>query len=119
MQVVTREAMFNGLTDCSIKAALLDWALPYAQRYLHSTHPDKYSQLKQSGFDILNHLRVVEVQQLSYHNVIKIAGSESKKRIECSCLLQVIYSIFHPMLLPLFLPTSLHSVPLLCKMKLM
>nr|XP_011462802.1 PREDICTED: uncharacterized protein LOC101296952 isoform X3 [Fragaria vesca subsp. vesca] len=87
-EVVTREAMFNGSTDCSIKAALLDWALPYAQRYLHSTYPDKYSQLKQSGFDILNHLRVVEVQQLSYRNVIKIAGSESKKRIECSCLLQ-------------------------------
>ncbi|KAM5569559.1 protein NO VEIN-like [Rosa sericea] len=87
-EVVTREAMFNGPTDSSFKAALLDWALPYAQRYLHSLHPDKYSQLKQSGFDILNRLRVVEVQKLSYRNVIKIAGSESKKQIECSCVLQ-------------------------------
>ncbi|PRQ19140.1 hypothetical protein RchiOBHm_Chr7g0213881 [Rosa chinensis] len=88
-KVVTREAMFNGPTESSFKAALLDWALPYAQRFLHSLHPDKYSQLKQSGFDILNRLRVVEVKKLSYRNVIKIAGSESKKQIECSCVLQV------------------------------
>ncbi|XP_040366419.1 protein NO VEIN-like [Rosa chinensis] len=87
-KVVTREAMFNGPTESSFKAALLDWALPYAQRFLHSLHPDKYSQLKQSGFDILNRLRVVEVKKLSYRNVIKIAGSESKKQIECSCVLQ-------------------------------
>ena len=86
---MTREAVFDGPTDSSFKAALLDWALPYAQRYLHSLHPDKYSQLKQSGFDILNHLRVVEVQKLYYRNAIKIAGSESKDQTECSCLLQV------------------------------
>jgi hypothetical protein len=97
MQVVTREAMFNGLTDSSFKAALLDWALPYAQRYLHGLHPEKYSQLKQSGFDILDRLRVVEVQKLSYRNVIKIAGCESMKQVECSCLLQVRYFILHLM----------------------
>lgn len=89
MQVVTREAIYYGLQDSSYEAALVNSALPYAQRYLHTVHPDKYFQLKQSGFDILNHLQVVVVEELYYRNVIKVAGSESKKRVECSCLLQV------------------------------
>ncbi|KAM5562292.1 protein NO VEIN-like [Rosa sericea] len=87
-QVVTREAIYYGLQDSSNEAALVNSALPYAQRYLHSLHPDKYSQLKQSGFDILNCLQVVVVEELYYRNVIKIAGSESKKRVACSCLLK-------------------------------
>jgi hypothetical protein len=64
------------------------WALPYSQRYFYSLHPDKYIQLKQSGFDILSRLQVVVVEKLFYRNIIKSCGA-SKKRIECSCLLQV------------------------------
>ncbi|KAM1049770.1 hypothetical protein ACFX11_031840 [Malus domestica] len=84
-EVVTREAIYSGIEDSSFKAALLDWALPYAQRYLNGVHPDKYSQLKQSEF--LNCLQVVVVEKLFYRNVIKGTGSESKKQVECSCLL--------------------------------
>ncbi|CAL2227485.1 unnamed protein product [Prunus armeniaca] len=87
-EAVTREAIFYGLADCSTKAALMDWTLPYAQRYLQSVHPDKYTQLKQSGFDILNRLQVVVVEKLFYQNVIKSSGRKSNKRLRCSCLLQ-------------------------------
>ncbi|XP_048435528.1 protein NO VEIN-like [Pyrus x bretschneideri] len=87
-EAVTRQALFSGLGDCSFKAALLDWALPYAQRYLQSVHPDKYTQLKHFGFDIVNRLQVVVVEKLFYQNVIKSFGIKSKKRLRCSCLLQ-------------------------------
>lgn len=93
MQVVTREAIYYGLQDSTYEASLVNSALPYAQRYLHTVHPDKYFQLKQSGFDILNHLQVVVVEELYYRNVIKVAGSESKKRVECSCLLKVCWYV--------------------------
>ena len=93
VQVVTREAIYDGLVDSSFKASLVGWALPYAQRYFCSVHPDKYVKLKQSGSDLLNCLQVVVVvvEKLYYRNVIKSCGDShaSKKRIECSCLLQV------------------------------
>lgn len=89
VQIVTREAIYYGLADCSAKTSLINWTLPYAQRYMHKLHHDKYVQLKQSGFDILNHLKVVVVEKLFYRNVIKSSSSVSKKRVECSCLLQV------------------------------
>ena len=89
MQVVTREAIYYGLQDSSYEAGLVNSALPYVQRYLHTLHPDKYSELKKSGFDILNCLQVVVVDELYYRNVIEVAGSESKKRVACSCLLKV------------------------------
>lgn len=89
LQVVTREAIYCGLADCSFKASLVNWALPFAQRYIFSLHPDKYLKLKQSGFDTLNYLKVVVVDKLFYRNVIKSNGGASKKRFECSCLLQV------------------------------
>ena len=89
MQVVSREALYYGVSDSSFKASLVNWALPYAQRYLHALHPDKYSQLKQSGFDSLKCLQVVVVEQLFYRNVIKSCGSKSEKRVECTCVLEV------------------------------
>ena len=64
VQVVTREAIYDGLVDSSFKASLVGWALPYAQRYFCSVHPDKYVKLKQSGFDLLNLLQVVVVEKL-------------------------------------------------------
>nr|POE62217.1 hypothetical protein CFP56_39543 [Quercus suber] len=94
--VVTCEAIYDGLVDSSFKASLVGWALPYAQRYFCSVHPDKYVKLKQSGFDLLNRLQVV-VEKLYYRNVIKSCGDScaSKKRIECCSLLQdnVLYTI--------------------------
>ncbi|XP_054822554.1 protein NO VEIN [Prosopis cineraria] len=87
-EIVTREAIYYGLADCGLKASLINWALPYAQRYIYKVHNDKFFQLKESGFDFLNHLKVIVVEKLFYRNVIKVCGGVSKKRVECSCLLQ-------------------------------
>lgn len=86
MQVVSQEAVHHGVADSSFKSSLLNWALPFAQRYLNSLHPDKYSEV---NYDRLNRLRVVVVEELFYRKVIKRCGSKSNKRTECSCLLQV------------------------------
>ncbi|KAL5848549.1 hypothetical protein ACOSQ4_006562 [Xanthoceras sorbifolium] len=87
-EVVTREAIYYGLVDGSFKSSLVNWALPYAQRYIFSVHPDKYHKLKQFGFDTLNHLQIVVVEKLFYRNVIKSNDGASKKRYKCSYLLQ-------------------------------
>lgn len=87
-EVVTRKAIYNGPADSSFKASLINWALPYAQRYIYSAHPDKYSQLKQSGFNNLKQLQVLAVEKLSYHYAIKKCCIASKKQEQCSCLLE-------------------------------
>ncbi|KAK9081153.1 hypothetical protein Syun_030516 [Stephania yunnanensis] len=56
-QVITREAIFYGIEDCTDKALLVNWALPYAQRYLFKLHPDVYMQLKHSGSENLSRLQ--------------------------------------------------------------
>lgn len=96
VQVVTREPIYYGLADCSLKKSLVNWTLPYAQRYIQKFHTDKYDKLKQSDFDIFNHLNVIVVEKLFYRNVIKTrgSGSASKNRVECSCLLQVCWNSF-------------------------
>ncbi|KAL2463369.1 Histidine kinase [Forsythia ovata] len=86
-KVVTREAIYYGPADCSFIFSLVNWALPYAQRYILNAHPDKYFQLKQSNFEDLRHLQIIVVEKLFYRNVIK-REITSKKRYECSCLLQ-------------------------------
>jgi hypothetical protein len=97
VQVVTREAIPYGLFDCSSKESLINMILPYAQRYIYKRHNDKYIQLKQSDFGILNNLKVIVVEKLFYKNVIKDCDNVSKERVECSCLLQVCWNscIFH------------------------
>ncbi|GAU32167.1 hypothetical protein TSUD_68380 [Trifolium subterraneum] len=87
-EVVTREAIPYGPSDCSSKESLINMTLPYAQRYIYNRHNDKYIQLKQSGFSILHNLKVIVVEKLFYKNVIKDCDSASKERVECSCLLQ-------------------------------
>lgn len=88
-QVITREAIHYGLADSSLKASLINWALPYAQRYIYNLHHDRYCQLKQTGFENLSHLQIVVVEKLFYRNVLTRSGVSSKKRFECSCLLLV------------------------------
>ncbi|KAK2993284.1 hypothetical protein RJ640_022123 [Escallonia rubra] len=85
--IVTREAIYYGLADCCSKTSLVNWALPYAQRHIYNMYPDRYFQLKQTGFEILQHLQIVVVDELFYRNVIK-RGIASKKRFQCNCLLQ-------------------------------
>ncbi|XP_019264189.1 PREDICTED: uncharacterized protein LOC109241829 [Nicotiana attenuata] len=106
-EVVTREAIYYGPTDSSLAASVVNWALPYAQRYIYNVHPDKYLQLSQSGFQNLKCLQIVVVEKLFYRNVIKSSHIASKKRFECSCLLEgnILYatreSDFHSMFLEL------------------
>lgn len=88
-QVITREAIYYGPTDNSFIASLVEWALPYAQRYIYNVHPDDYLQLKQSGFHIPICLRIIVVEKLFYRNVLKGSHLASKRRSECSSLLQV------------------------------
>ncbi|GAB2267233.1 hypothetical protein Dimus_002217 [Dionaea muscipula] len=85
-EVVTREAVYYGPAASIFQASMVDWALPLAQRYIYNFHPQQYEQLRLSrcGFK----LRVVVVEKLYYRNVIKRSGIASKKRSECSCLLQ-------------------------------
>ncbi|KAK1591395.1 hypothetical protein Q3G72_006995 [Acer saccharum] len=87
-EVVTREAIYYDLVDSGFKYSLVNWALPYAQRYIFSVHPDKYLYFKQFGFDTLNRLKIVVVEKLFYKNVIKNNGGASEKQFKCNCLLQ-------------------------------
>ncbi|CAI9117666.1 OLC1v1019113C2 [Oldenlandia corymbosa var. corymbosa] len=86
--VVIRQAIYYGPTDASFKTSVVNWALPYAQRYIFHLHPDKYLQLKQSGLESVRGIRIVVVEKLFYKNAIKTCGSASQKRFECSSLLQ-------------------------------
>lgn len=87
-EVITREAIFYGIEDCREKALLINWVLSYAQRYIFKLHPDRYNQLKQSGFEKICNLKVVVVQKLYYRRAVKGCDNVSNRRIECSCLLQ-------------------------------
>ncbi|KAG7028754.1 hypothetical protein SDJN02_09935, partial [Cucurbita argyrosperma subsp. argyrosperma] len=83
-EIVTREAKYYGLRDSSFKTSLMNWALPFAQRYMYSVHPERYAKLKQSGFC----LQVIVVEKLFFRNVIKNSGRASDEQVPCSCLLQ-------------------------------
>ncbi|CAN0875182.1 Protein NO VEIN [Linum grandiflorum] len=87
-EVISRQAIYYGPTDSSLKASLIHWALPYAQRYMYSIYPNNYAQLQQNGFEAVKKLKVVVVETLFYKNVIKRCGNSSQNRCECSCLLQ-------------------------------
>lgn len=89
MQVIIREAIHEGPLDSSMQSSLINWALPYAQRYLCCVHPEKYSQLKESRFDNVKNLHVLVVEKLFYRNLIKHIKESSKKQCQCSSILQV------------------------------
>ncbi|XP_029119151.1 protein NO VEIN isoform X2 [Elaeis guineensis] len=87
-EVVTREPIYYGMVDATEKASLVNWVLPYAQRYISKLHHDIYIHLKQSGFEKLSQLQIVVVEELFYRNTLKGHDSGSKRRLECSCILQ-------------------------------
>nr|GMD70176.1 uncharacterized protein LOC109178973 isoform X1 [Ipomoea batatas] len=87
-EVVIRDAIYYGVSDPSFVASLVNWALPYAQRYIYTNHPKRFSQLKQSGFENLRCLKIVVVEKLFYRNVIKGYEMRSQKRFECNSLLK-------------------------------
>ncbi|GKD35893.1 hypothetical protein Tco_1251402 [Tanacetum coccineum] len=77
LRYVTREAIYDGLSDSCCKTSLVSWALPYAQRFIYSNHQNEYSQLKLSGFKKLNCLKIVVVEKLFCRNVVKRFGIKS------------------------------------------
>ncbi|KAI3706216.1 hypothetical protein L6452_23812 [Arctium lappa] len=87
-EVVTREAIYYGPVDNGYETSLVSWVLPYAQRYISNSYPERYLQLKLSGFEKLNRLQIVVVEKLFYKNVIRRSKLVSKKRHDISCLLQ-------------------------------
>ncbi|KAK1272823.1 hypothetical protein QJS04_geneDACA012207 [Acorus gramineus] len=87
-EMVSREAIFYGLRDSQEKASLVNWILPYAQRYIFKLHPDTYLDKKQSRCEKLSQLKVIVVEKLFYKHNLKGHDGDSKKRFECSCLLQ-------------------------------
>ncbi|PWA52302.1 histidine kinase-like ATPase, C-terminal domain-containing protein [Artemisia annua] len=87
-EVVTREAIYYGPVDNSYETSLLSWALPYAQRYICNRHHERYLLLRLSGFEKLSRLQIVVVEKLFFKNVIRRSNLASKKRHDCSCLLQ-------------------------------
>lgn len=95
-QVVSREAVFYGLIEGEGKFPLISWLLPYVQRYLYRFHREAYSSLKRSEFRGPSQLKVITVETLFYRRVLKGCGNAniSKKRFECSCLLQVSDSLY-------------------------
>nr|XP_043606109.1 protein NO VEIN-like isoform X1 [Erigeron canadensis] len=87
-EIVTREAIYYGLADNSYQTSLVSWVLPYAQRYISNAYPQRYLQLKLSGFEQLKRLHIVVVDKLFYKNVIRRSKLASKKRHDINCLLQ-------------------------------
>ncbi|XP_077234844.1 histidine kinase-, DNA gyrase B-, and HSP90-like ATPase family protein [Tasmannia lanceolata] len=87
-KVISREAIFYGTEDSREKASLVDWVLPYAQRYIYKLHPSIHSHIKLFGYESLSQLQVVVVEKLFYKHTIKGCDSASKNRTECNCLLQ-------------------------------
>ncbi|KAD5508905.1 hypothetical protein E3N88_16608 [Mikania micrantha] len=86
--VVTREAIYYGLVDNNYETSLVSWVLPYAQRYISNMYPERYRQLKLSGFEKMNRLQIIVVEILYYQNVIKRSKLVSKKRHDSISLLQ-------------------------------
>ncbi|KAJ0964906.1 hypothetical protein J5N97_026044 [Dioscorea zingiberensis] len=88
MEVVSRQAITYGIADNTEKASLVNWILPYAQRYLCKKHPDVYSHIQENGLENLSKLQVIVVEKLFYKNTLKGYHSINNRRFECSCLLQ-------------------------------
>ncbi|XP_010527472.1 PREDICTED: uncharacterized protein LOC104804807 isoform X2 [Tarenaya hassleriana] len=87
-KVVKREAKYEGLRDSGRMDSLVNWALPYAQRYFYTLHHEKYVHDEKSVYHRIKHLKVFVVEKLCFKNVIPEYGISSKKDSTCNCLLQ-------------------------------
>ncbi|KAI0489261.1 hypothetical protein KFK09_029103 [Dendrobium nobile] len=87
-EIVSREAIFYGAEDNRDKVSLVNWVIPYGQRYIHKLHLDTYLKLKQLGFDKLSQLQIVVVNKLFYKHTLQGRDCASKRQFECNCLLQ-------------------------------
>ncbi|KAK1285568.1 hypothetical protein QJS10_CPB20g01144 [Acorus calamus] len=87
-EIVSRKAVYYGAQDNTEKVFLVNWVLPYAQRYICKMHPNVYVGLKKVGFRKISELQIIVVEKLYYKQSLKGRGSTSNKRFDCSCLLQ-------------------------------
>ena len=81
--------MHSGTGNNRGKASLLNWLLPYMQRYIYKMHGDTYNKFQQNEATKLSSLEVIVVEKLSYKYMLKGRDSSCEGRFECSCLLQV------------------------------
>ncbi|XP_010496962.1 PREDICTED: uncharacterized protein LOC104773988 [Camelina sativa] len=86
-EVVKREAKYEGSQDNTVTVSLVNWALPYAQRYIYTVHHVKYTQTKKTVHSQLKRLQIFVADKLCYRNVIPQYGISSKKEFKCSSLL--------------------------------
>ncbi|KAF7058669.1 hypothetical protein CFC21_065677 [Triticum aestivum] len=87
-KVVYREPTHSGTGNNRGKASLLNWLLPYMQRYIYKMHGDTYNKFQQNEATKLSSLEVIVVEKLSYKYMLKGRDSSCEGRFECSCLLQ-------------------------------
>eukprot|EP00252_Welwitschia_mirabilis_P019653 TRINITY_DN4609_c0_g1_i1.p1 TRINITY_DN4609_c0_g1~~TRINITY_DN4609_c0_g1_i1.p1 ORF type:complete len:760 (-),score=131.36 TRINITY_DN4609_c0_g1_i1:76-2355(-) len=86
-ELVVREAIFYGVHDNTKVLSLVNWLLPYAQRYMHKMHPVIYQALQDTIFSpAAKQLCVVVVDKLFYRHTLQ--GIKIPGRHECPCLLQ-------------------------------
>ncbi|KAH9313382.1 hypothetical protein KI387_028417, partial [Taxus chinensis] len=88
-EVVVREAIYYGLQDSQKILSLINWILPYAQRYLYKMHPEVYCALKDTTFNNpSSQLCLLVVEKVFYRHKLQGCDSVSNKRFECSCVLE-------------------------------
>lgn len=88
-KVVEREPIVYGAQSSKQLLDLLNWTLPYVQRYLQKRHPNIYENLQQSRFDSrLNKLRCVVSEQLFFRYKLPGEFGTGTERVECSSLLE-------------------------------
>eukprot|EP00253_Pinus_taeda_P027075 PITA_27075 len=88
-EVVVREAIVYGVQDNEKLFSLVNWILPYAQRYLYKMHPEVYRALKDNMLNNqLKKLRLFVVEKLFYRHTLQGCPTVSNKRHECNSLLQ-------------------------------
>ena len=92
MKVVEREPIVYGAQSSEKLLNLLNWVLPYVQRYLQKWHADTYENLQQPVFHgRLNNFQCITCEQLFYRYKLpgRVTGSGTE-RFECTCLFEVL-----------------------------
>lgn len=79
----------HGLVNDEQKVRLVNWALPYVQRYLYKIHPLKYVSFKELEKEKLCQLQVVIAGKLYYKYSLNGSNSTSQEPFEASAILKV------------------------------
>ncbi|KAJ4778054.1 hypothetical protein LUZ62_062311 [Rhynchospora pubera] len=87
-KVVSREVVHYDLVNDVQKVCLVNWALPYVQRYMYKTHLLKYVSFKELERDKLSQLKVIVASKLYYKYSINQLKSTSQDLFEASAILK-------------------------------